>query len=64
MIFRFIARLLLATALPVAAMTAQAQAFPNKPIRVVLPFSAGSGPDTVVRTIGEKMTNAGKGQLV
>ncbi|HSW20661.1 MAG TPA: tripartite tricarboxylate transporter substrate binding protein [Ramlibacter sp.] len=64
MIFRFIARMLLATALPLAAMTAQAQAFPNKPIRVVLPFSAGSGPDTVVRTIGEKMTNAGKGQLV
>ncbi len=61
---RSLARLVLAAALPLSALNAQAQAFPNKPIRVVLPFSAGSGPDTVVRTVGEKMTNAGKGQLV
>ncbi len=61
---RFFSRLLLAAALPLAALSAQAQAFPNKPIRVVLPFSAGSGPDTVVRSIGEKMTGANKGQLV
>ena len=35
---------------------AEAQGFPNKPIRVVMPVSAGSGPDTVVRQIGEKLT--------
>ena len=32
-----------------------AQGFPNKPIRVVMPVSAGSGPDTVVRQVGEKL---------
>lgn len=33
---------------------AQAQTFPVKPIRTVLPYSAGSGPDSVTRTVGEK----------
>jgi tripartite-type tricarboxylate transporter receptor subunit TctC len=37
-----------------AAGPLQAQTFPAKPIRVVLPFSAGSGPDAVMRQIGEK----------
>jgi tripartite-type tricarboxylate transporter receptor subunit TctC len=60
----FAVRLLLACALPLAAAVAQADTFPTKPIRVVIPFSAGSGPDAVVRMIGEKLGSAGKGQLV
>ena len=43
--------LLLVTALPVQAM---AQAYPSKPIRVIVPFTAGSLPDLVPRLIGEK----------
>lgn len=34
----------------------QAQTYPARPVRVVLPFSAGSGPDAVMRQIGEKLT--------
>lgn len=41
-----------------AAAPLQAQTFPAKPIRVVLPFSAGSGPDAVLRHISEKVTKS------
>ena len=33
-----------------AATTAAAQAFPAKPLRIVVPFAAGSATDTVGRT--------------
>lgn len=32
---------------------AAAQAFPGQPVRAVLPYSAGSGPDAVMRQVGE-----------
>ena len=51
-------RACLASALGLALLAAaplQAQTYPAKPIRVVLPFSAGSGPDAVIRHIGEKV---------
>lgn len=35
---------------------AAAQVFPSKPVRVVLPYSAGSGPDSVLRQLGAKLT--------
>ncbi len=47
------ALLLACAALPFGP--AAAQTFPVKPIRVVLPYSAGSGPDSVTRTVGEKV---------
>ena len=31
------------------------QAYPNKPIRVIVPFSAGSGTDIVARTVAEQL---------
>ena len=46
------AALLLACALP--SQHSAAQTFPAKPIRAILPYSAGSGPDSVTRTVGEK----------
>jgi len=50
-------RLLAATALVGAAIApAVAQTFPAKPVRAVLPYSAGSGPDAVVRQIGELLS--------
>ena len=42
-------------AMTLATMTAMAQTFPSRPVRVVLPYSAGSGPDSVLRSVGEKL---------
>lgn len=40
-----------------SAVTVQAQpAYPNKPIRVVIPFPAGGAIDTFMRTIGPEMS--------
>lgn len=42
----------------IASSTVWAQGFPNKPVRTVMPVSVGSGPDTVVRQVGEKLARA------
>ena len=38
--------------MPIAA---SAQGFPNRPIRVVTPFSAGGGPDAALRVVADKL---------
>ena len=38
-----------------AATSVQAQTFPDKPVRVILPFPTGTGPDTVMRMVGERL---------
>lgn len=43
---------------------ALAQGYPTKPIRIVVPFPAGGAVDTVARTIGQKLTEAWKQQMV
>jgi tripartite-type tricarboxylate transporter receptor subunit TctC len=35
-----------------------AQSFPTQPVRIISPFSAGSGPDTVARVVGEKLASS------
>lgn len=52
-----LSRLLVALTLTVATLApAAAQPiFPTKPVRIVVPFSAGSGPDMVVRLVSEKL---------
>jgi tripartite-type tricarboxylate transporter receptor subunit TctC len=58
-------RLVAAAALAAAAIApASAQNFPTKPVRAVLPYSAGSGPDSVLRHIGEKLSREWGQQLV
>jgi tripartite-type tricarboxylate transporter receptor subunit TctC len=56
-------RLFIAAAAFVFASTAFAQQFPSKPIRLVVPFPAGSATDTVARIIGQSV-GASLGQPV
>src|SRR5258707_8849068 len=36
---------------------AQAQTFPGKPIRIIVPFAAGGGSDTVARIVASKLAD-------
>jgi tripartite-type tricarboxylate transporter receptor subunit TctC len=54
----------LTAALIPAAAQAQQQKFPSKPIRMVVPFSAGSQTDILARLIGQKMNESWGQQIV
>lgn len=47
--------LAIAAALPMAAL---AQAYPSKPVRLVVPYPAGSTPDIIGRTLAERLQKA------
>jgi tripartite-type tricarboxylate transporter receptor subunit TctC len=49
-------RILIALAACAAVGAAQAQAFPNKPIRVIVPFPAGGGTDLIAREVTQKVS--------
>lgn len=44
--------------LVLAAFGARAQGYPDKPVRLIVPFSAGGSSDTISRIIAQKMTAA------
>jgi tripartite-type tricarboxylate transporter receptor subunit TctC len=57
---RFSAGTLLALTFALVSTTAQAQtapagAYPNRLIKIIVPYSAGGGTDVVARVIGEKL---------
>ena len=49
---------------PCAAFAAQPADYPNKPIRIVVGFSAGSVVDVSARVVGQKLTESWKQQVV
>ncbi len=49
---------LLAALLLAVHLAAQAQTYPSKPVRVVIPYPAGSTPDIVGRTVSERLQKA------
>ena len=50
--------LLLAAALAAAAPPAWAQVFPERPVRIVVPYSAGGATDVAARVLAEALTAA------
>lgn len=50
------ARLILAVGTVLVASQAWAQAYPDRPVRVVVPFPAASATDVLARTIGQKLS--------
>ena len=43
---------------------AGAQSYPARPVRVIIPFTAGSAVDTVARVIGQRLSDTWKQQVV
>jgi tripartite-type tricarboxylate transporter receptor subunit TctC len=53
----FLATLLASTSLGVATLAQAQTAYPNKPIKFVVPYSAGGLPDTVARIFAQRLTD-------
>lgn len=54
---KFARNFLIAAALPLPMLagTAQASTFPEKPVRIVVPYPAGGSTDALARTVGQKL---------
>lgn len=51
-----IAQLVFGAALAALAFTAQAQSYPARPIRMIVPLAAGGAMDTIARSVGARLT--------
>lgn len=51
-------RSLLVTAFTTAAMRAAAQSWPARPVRLIVPFPAGTAPDVVARLLADRLSQA------
>jgi tripartite-type tricarboxylate transporter receptor subunit TctC len=45
-----------AAALPALSRIARAQAYPTRPVTLIVPFAAGGTSDVIVRIVGEHMS--------
>ena len=55
---RFFAAAALSLAALLATGQAQAQAYPSRPVRIVVPYPAGGPADVLVRGLGQRMAEA------
>jgi tripartite-type tricarboxylate transporter receptor subunit TctC len=55
---RFISRIAIALLLAVAPGLVAAQAWPTKPVKIIVPFAAGGATDVVARLLGQKLGDA------
>lgn len=52
----FLRAALLGAAFSLCSSAATAQDYPNKPIRVIIPWGSGQSPDVIIRSVGQGMT--------
>ena len=45
-----------AAALPAISCIAQAQTYPSRPVRIIVPFPAGQATDTIARLMGQSLS--------
>ena len=45
-----------AAALPAVSRIAQAQTYPSRPVRIIVPFPAGQATDTIARLMGQSLS--------
>ena len=55
---------IVAIGLALIATLAQAQTYPSKPVRVVVPYTAGGPADLLVRGLGQKLTDSWGQQII
>src|SRR5262245_65522144 len=53
-----------AAALPIVSGSARAQAYPSRPVRIVVPFAAGGNVDLFARLIGQWLSERFRQQFV
>ena len=61
---RYAGALAASIALATAAFAQQAQTYPSRPIRLIVPFGAGSGTDVVARTLAPRLSESMGQQVV
>ena len=53
---RCVARIMIGAGLALAGLIAAAEDYPSRPIRVVVPFTPGTGMDIIARSVGPKLS--------